>query len=128
LPEGADGWSDTWNVSVPTSTDPVSTAVARMVVWPIVPVAGEEVTAMVKPSTLPVAGRAGAVEVVVVESPIGVEALVVVVAADPEFEHPAARGSARTSSDAAAKDAVREVWIGSPYAARIGRSGYSGPV
>jgi hypothetical protein len=82
---------------------------------------------MVKPSTLPVAGRAGAVELVV-ELPLEAGAVVVVVELEPVFEHPAARGSARTRSVAAAKDAFREVCIGSSYAARIGRCGHSGPI
>jgi hypothetical protein len=82
---------------------------------------------MVKPSTLPVAGSDGTAEVVV-ELLFGVVALVVVVAGEPEFEHPAARGSARTSIVAAAKDALRELCIGSSYAARIGQCGHSDPV
>jgi hypothetical protein len=77
---------------------------------------------MVKPSTLPVAGRAGGEEVLV-EAPVGVEVLVVVVAAVPEFEHPA-RESVQASRAAAAKGAVLEVCIGSSYAAQVGRWGH----
>jgi hypothetical protein len=74
---------------------------------------------MVKPSTLPVAGRAGTVVadvptgLVVADAAVVVGAGEVVVAAVPELEHPATTGRARASSAAAANGVVRESCIGS---------------
>ena len=112
LPVSAEGWSDTWKPRVAPLTVPVSTAVTWIVVWPMVPVAGEEMTARVTPSTLPVAGSAGTV--VVVEPPVdAVGWVVVVVVVAGELEHPAARGTTRAISAAAASDAFRGPCIGS---------------
>jgi hypothetical protein len=69
-----------------------------MTVCPAVPVAGDEVTDKVNPSTLPVAGRPDGAVLVVVEPP----AFVVLVALDgPELEHPASTGRARATRTAA---------------------------
>ena len=67
-PASAEAWTETAKTSVAGLTVPVNTAHTLMVVCPVVPPMGEDVTNRVNPSTLPVAGRPeGTGDVVVVE-------------------------------------------------------------
>ena len=95
LPLAADELLEIEKSRVAALTSPLSTAVTVIEVLPTLPVCGAEVTARVKPLTLPVAGRL-AVEAVVEL----LEAGLVVVVLESELEQPAMTGRARRATAA----------------------------
>ena len=109
--------SEISNLRVAGLTAPFRTATTLMVVCPSVPVAGDDVTDRVNPSTLPVAGCPdGMAPVVVVDVPPvdDVGAWVVVDALPVELEHPASRVSPHPRS-ATKTGAFEKLRIGSWY-------------